>query len=720
MQGGAPWLRRRNQKTSPDFFQLMHLVGKQLLKPARPKPARRQNSRAHSNEIFPISKKGIPTMSRMKSIFAAVLVVAVAVLAPQANAVDKATIKIMIAGSSAMWQSMALATYNKGTCFVGSAATPPCHHYTSGSNFNLFDTRPTKFTGGTTLNDANAIWIVWDSHTTSGAHTPNVWAYIKVDSVVGQRCYFAQPHCNTQVTTFPAPGNSIKQNLWGDGSVDCDPDPVRNPGGCSDNGDAPTVEAAFTAAAGVLVTAAATDIRPEDGLFAMCRTNSALGAGDVPAGLGYNSNNAAGACPTTLDLAHLVGTPIGSAAPNKTNTAISSNVANVAAFNISGHDPFNTTLAIPAPSSVSVGAAPIVFIATLGASTGLTNVTNITDAQAQAAFSGDNCNANNLTGGAASAMDIWLREPLSGTMNTTEATVFRYPDNSGKSQEKNVTVVGSPAVLNAACAAASGTRLRGIGTGDIANALFFEGVGGGTLARNNDSLGYMFFSYGNVTNGSDSLVDSGTYRYLTLDGVDPIFHTYVSTASQTTHDPGQPNASVGEIPGANDLKTLTGCDATFGFPCPETSIWKSSSVTFTNGLSFPNVRSGQYRSWSVLRLVSNGAALAVAKSIAKGAQTYVVSSTPDYIPALSVGTTTQPLDPGLRLLRSHYTQEGVSPINETNAATGDTGGDMGGCILSAYPGAATSGTITLAQAEQADQTTKLGQTAPLSACSVLP
>jgi hypothetical protein len=61
-----------------------------------------------------------------------------------------------------------------------------------------------------------------------------------------------------------------------------------------------------------------------------------------------------------------------------------------------------------------------------------------------------------------------------------------------------------------------------------------------------------------------------------------------------------------------------------------------------------------------------------------------------------------PADPGLRLLRSHYTQAGGAPLN--TAATGD----KGGCILSAYPG------TTATAIAQSDTTTKLAQVLPMA------
>src|SRR5207302_5273923 len=108
------------------------------------------------------------------------------------------------------------------------------------------------------------------------------------------------------------------------------------------------------------------------------------------------------------------------------------------------------------------------------------------------------------------------------------------------------------------------------------------------------------------------------------------------------------------------------CAATF--PCPESAIWKG-------GQSFPNVRSGAYRQWSLVRLVSNGTALANAKVLIASAQQSAVTTVPDFIPAVKTLT-----DPGLQLYRSHYTQVGIAP---SNLATNDRGGDEGGCIVTA-------------------------------------
>src|SRR5215475_8275603 len=93
-------------------------------------------------------------MSRFKAGFAVLILAAIVEVVP-AHAVP--AVRVMIAGSSAMWQSQALGAYNGGKCVTGTA---PCKHYT-GANFNLTDTRPTAL-GGSSVTDKDNIWIVSD------------------------------------------------------------------------------------------------------------------------------------------------------------------------------------------------------------------------------------------------------------------------------------------------------------------------------------------------------------------------------------------------------------------------------------------------------------------------------------------------------------------------------------------------------------------------------
>jgi hypothetical protein len=577
----------------------------------------------------------------MKSVFAALSMAAIVNLAPLSHA--QTTVKVVLAGSSAMWQSMALAAYKSGACVSGGTA--PCFHYTA-KNFNLTDGRPTV-KGGSTAVDLGNVWVVWDS-----AATTNVWAYSKVDSGVGDRCYFAQPHCNVNISSFPAPANLISSTLWGDNSSDSTP---------------PAAVSALFTSGSLLVNAAATDIRPEDALFATCRANSKLGGGvDGTAGLGYGVN-ASGVCATFgAPLANLEGSDILSAYPGSILTA------HILAFSLSGKDPFTGT-AIPTYSTTSVGAAPIIFVTQRTGA--LATVTNATDAELHAAFGGSNCDAGAF-GAPSSPIQVYLREPVSGTMNTTEYTVFRYPNFSGVSQETGVNAVNP---LASSCGA-GGKRYRSIGTGEEVEYVQNSGTNYGT-----DGIGYTFFSYGNVS----TIANNANYGYLTLNGVDGIFHRYGSTI-----DPGQP-ATAGVLPAAANLPA-TCAGGAGNFPCAEGKIWSGN-------LSFPNLRNGSYRAWSVLRVVSNGTSLANANLLVTAAQTFVTGTVPDFVPALKVAST----DPGLALLRSHYLQEGVNPVNL--ATTGDRGGDAGGCILTTTGVVATS-----------DTTTKLAQALPDTGCVSVP
>jgi hypothetical protein len=60
-----------------------------------------------------------------------------------------------------------------------------------------------------------------------------------------------------------------------------------------------------------------------------------------------------------------------------------------------------------------------------------------------------------------------------------------------------------------------------------------------------------------------------------------------------------------------------------------------------------------------------------AKALIASAQQSSVATSPDFVPAVPSAP-----DKGLALLRSHYTQQGVAPVNAT-----DKGGEEGGCIL---------------------------------------
>ncbi|HET6178036.1 MAG TPA: hypothetical protein VFE61_13950 [Candidatus Sulfotelmatobacter sp.] len=590
-------------------------------------------------------------MTRMKSVLAVLCLAAIVGVVPMAQAQNLETV---IAGSSGLWQAMGVGAYNGGTSIVaGGGAT---FHWTSASNsVNLTDTRVTPVN-----NDAGTMWVVWDSAT-----PPNVWVYDKVDSVVGMRCYFAAPKCNinaTSATLAAAGASQISSALWG-----------------ADTNLPASIQALF--ASGQFVSVGATDIRPEDAAFVACRVNSALGAStaggassDHTDGLGYNTHNAAGVCPVfsaaTAQTKGL-GNPILSGYPASTSQA------NVLAFNLTGKDPISGTLLPAQHTTTPVGVAPIVFMIERDKGQ-LANLTNASEVQLQEAFSGTNCDASAF-GLPAGNINIFLREPLSGTMNTTEASVFRrptvYPNPVlGLSQELHVGNNNPLKGQAGTCVAGAGHRYRVVGSGEAAKGV--QHSGDGTFPDSVDGIAYTFFSYGNVS----SLADNTKYGYIQLNGVDPIFASY-----GTRIDPGQP-AVAGELPGAADLPASCGA----AFPCSEHAIW-------SNGFSLPNVRNGTYRAWSLLRLVATGTAQTNAQALINAAQKGVVNLVPDYVPAKIVPGTT---DLGIKLLRSHYQQKsgsgaviGNAPVNQPN----EQGGDMGGAIIPTLTGVTTENQIKLIQ-----------------------
>jgi hypothetical protein len=192
--------------------------------------------------------------------------------------------------------------------------------------------------------------------------------------------------------------------------------------------------------------------------------------------------------------------------------------------------------------------------------------------------------------------------------------------------EQGVSPSGGDNPLNKACGI--GIRKRGIGTGEI--------VAGVKSTQN--SVGYVFFSYANI----NPISNSPNWGYVKLDGVDPINGTYTT----------------GNLP-----------------PCVE-------PCALPGGTSFPHLRDGTYRSWSVLRVVTDagGTNNTNVKNLVNAAQAHVNSTDPDFVPFLAQGPGSG--EPGLQKYRSHFQQiVGGAPSNGLPNGVGtEHGGDMGGAI----------------------------------------
>lgn len=162
---------------------------------------------------------------------------------------------------------------------------------------------------------------------------------------------------------------------------------------------------------------------------------------------------------------------------------------------------------------------------------------------------------------------VFLREPLSGTYNTTEFTEIRRMGTPGGSMGSagfgGFSLPGSPWVagdtfervpyvsnesyvdpvaneaLNQQCQNDfgeapvgpnpnnEGFRIRGIGTGEVINghAALINGTEG--VLNTPDSIAYTFFSFGNVSNlATSGAFPSRKFGYLMIDATDPLFDNY--------------------------------------------------------------------------------------------------------------------------------------------------------------------------------------------------
>ena len=521
-----------------------------------------------------------------KSLATAALITASLACSSNASA---QTVYFNSAGSSAQWQTFALAAAQLAT----KGAPYTVHRYTAkgaapdGKPFAaILDGRSNSTT---TPNapppESGNIWIVWNEN---GNGTPvSIYAFTSVDSVVGLRTFFAVPRATVQLD--PAVESTKGQQLisstlpyWG-------------------TEDASVPAAVYNVLNLAKLTAANTDVRPEDGLFAYKRLVAPLNT-TTYAGLGYGGANG-----------NLVGVGV--------KSHYSATVATPVDFSLTGVDPI-TGEAHPSGGyvTVPVGASPIVFAIN---QTGLTfgshdlSVTESTGNTAEKIFSGTSCVFKG------NAVNPILREPLSGTYNTTEFTNFRLTAAPNLTQEIGVNPANANNnPLDLTCAAGGGTRTRAIGTGESIKALLNNAGLGGTGAGN---INYAFFGYGNYS----ALAGNTNYSYLTLDQVDPINKSF----------------STGLLPS-----------------CP------AAGCPVAGGSSFPNLRNGSYRSWSLLRVVTdsqnaNPTNYANTVAIVNAADKLINRSVPDFVPFLASCSTSGANEPGLDVFRSHYTQEGVAPVN---------------------------------------------------------
>jgi hypothetical protein len=418
------------------------------------------------------------------------------------------------------------------------------------------------------------VWIVWNAAAAAGTSGGLVCAYLAVDAITGDRLFYAQPR-----GTLSIPSSEI-------GEAGGNLVPFLPP-------DTALPSTIYNDLNNVVFNAAPTDLRPEDAAYA---TTRALDSYTVSgSGLGYGPG------------------PIGGSILSE----FSSKSAQVVAFNISGTDPI-TGQTIPAATTTDVGGeVEVVLLNTTLGGAGSGNfgdpAFNNVDRFVLANFlNGDFTRTRDMipsSGEPAVPVHVLLRDPLSAAANVIEFCVTRSVEVNS-TQELNVDPADPNTNPLNLTAADGGTRQRTGSSSEEVSEI-------GDIAN---SLGYVLFSFGNVS----PIVS--TARYVTVDGIDPLYASYTSGA----------------------LPTCT-------VPCP-------------GEVTYPNLINGSYPIWSIITVVSAKPVPAGITSIITAAQTQV-ANIPDFVPFSS-----------LEVFRSHYTQDGVAP-NNGHTRTAESGGDMGGAVF---------------------------------------
>jgi hypothetical protein len=297
-------------------------------------------------------------------------------------------------------------------------------------------------------------------------------------------------------------------------------------------------------------------------------------------------------------------------------SAFSSKSAQVVDFNISGTDPI-TGMTVPRSITTNVGAQAIMIVVNstnnavghLGNSQ-FSNLNRFVLAGIQDGTLTDTRDIVPASGLPDVPLTVLNREPLSGTFNVQEFCIPRSVEiNSSQEIGVDPSVSGGNP-LNLVGPDGS-KRQRVIGTGEMISEL--EVIP--------DSIGYLFWSFGNTANLET------VAKYLTIDGVDPINQTYTGGIFPTCPTP----------------------------PC-------------AGVVTFPHILDGTYPDWNVLRIATAFPVPSGISSLITAAQTQVLNL-PDFVPFSQ-----------LQVFRSHYLQSGVQARNGHIARSTESGGDVGGAV----------------------------------------
>jgi Bacterial Ig-like domain (group 3) len=540
------------------------------------------------------------------------------ILIQHVGAVGPLSLQANIAGSTAFWLEAGEAAYSLG------GTTNTCAWTTSlavdGSSFVIDQRVPANPQYFPFSVDYGALWVTWTPGTAGGTcaapdNTSQVWAYISLDSVLGDRCFFAQPQCTLNVGSFNQGTGAVTPLSAGTAGANALP-------GITDTPIPASVLATFN---GQTISMAATDILPVDAKFASYSVLSqcgSLGSGTQFVGLGYGP---------------------GPFAPQPIYSYFSEYYMNVNDFNVYGTDPADGN-PIPSYSITPVGAIPVIVAVNTTNSNGFGSpqVGNLSRYDVGLLFTDlllrtADAIAQPFAGPSATYYGIsaLIPSPLSGSYNIFEHSIANSKELYRSLDIYNCDPYGAPAAnpLIASRTIGSNTsyRYRVIGTSQMLS----------ELQSTQDSIGFELWSAENFANTSN-------IKYVSVDGVDPLFNTY----------------SDGTIP-------------------------QSGNGLLPN-VTLSHVADGSYPIWNEERLISSPASAGAAAVFASYTQAQLSfgagATRPDFIP-----------DSQLNVFHMHFAPSGVT-FNATNTpADGpkvcgpggnpEDGGDVGGLVLSVQAGA---------------------------------
>jgi hypothetical protein len=546
------------------------------------------------------------------------------------------------AGSSAQFNTMALAG---GVNVFGGGALCGAHHWTQKNpgGANTIAAHDARTGGGVTSipDQPGNIWVEWND--AAATHSPNavVCFYLVLDSIVGVREYEAAATLVLPAGLVLAADQNIVPLLGAGEPLPANIQNIIN---------------------GVKINAAHTDIRPEDAKFASMRAMTAQAAqvtGRSSTGVGFGPF------------------PVGALIHSTVSTATAQPVD--FAIDPSDVDPI-TGGAVRRYAEIALGAAPVMVFANYS-STGSGHFGDpalaisdinlstlaITLAGGQVISIPPAVNGTNFgfhirdistAAGASAAADpgihTFIREPLSGTYNTMEWSIpnswrvagdVRFAVGQVSGQDANVAA--NPLSQTAPN---TGARERVVGSGEMVS----------TVNNTVDGFGYSFFNFssfqGKNCNSVTCVNGTNALKYLTVDGVDPLFS--------------------GPAENPNGVGVFPQCTTSGGVivSCPQ--------------LPFSHIVDGGYGVWSKYRVIYDASDTTNITATIVGTYAQEIAANPPNggNPGSGILTDFVPVK-NLHAFHSHYTQvvrtSGVAFSANNGFKTGvpETGGDAGGLVL---------------------------------------